>query len=123
MASRPSELFAISAALLLGFSFLSRLASSRAGISIALHSVGYVFPPSTVFLVMASFFCFFATIYATWPPHMNPKAGAWHYWIAAVGITAFWVCFYLCAFNFVPVSNLGPYSTAAFFGQFISVAV
>jgi hypothetical protein len=123
MATSPSDLFAISAAVLLVLSFLSRLPGSRAGVSTTLHSVGYVFSPSTVFLVMASFLCFFAAVYSVWPLPMNQKAGIWHYWTTAVAIAAFWVCFFLFAFRVSPDSILTPYGKAALLGQFGSMIV
>lgn len=123
MASRPSDLFAISAAALLIFSFLSRLLASPTGVSITLWNVGYVFSPSTVSLVMASLLCFFAAIYAIWPLPMNPTAGLWHYWITVLAIAAFWISFYLFTFHSLPSSNLTLYQTVALFGQFLSTMV
>lgn len=121
--TRPSELFAFSATVLLVFSFLSRLLPSQAGISIRLRNVGYVFPPSTAFLVMGSFLCFFAAIYSLWPLHMNNKAATWHYWVTITAIVAFWACFYLFALEASRESTLTERQTAALFGQFASMGV
>jgi hypothetical protein len=123
LATRPSELFAISAAVLLGLSFLSRLSPGQAGISIAVRNVGYVFPPSTVFLAMASFLCFFAAISSRWPLSLNNRAAVWHYWITAAAIAAFWFCFYFFAFHATRESDLTVRQTAALLGQFISMMV
>jgi hypothetical protein len=123
MANRPSDLFAISAAALLLFSFLSRILASPTGVSVTLGNVGYVFSPSTVSLVMASLLCFFAAVYAIWPLPMNPTAGLWHYWITVLAIAAFWISFYLFAFHALPRSNLTLCQPVALFGQFVSIIV
>jgi hypothetical protein len=120
---RPSELFAITAAVLLASSFLSRFLHIQTDVSIVVHEAGYVFPPSTVFLVMASFLCFFAATYSLWPLPLNNKAAAWHYWITTAAIAAFWLCFYFFAFKAPRESGLGLYQTAALLGQFVSVIV
>ena len=123
MANRPSELFAISAAVLVVFSFLSRLLPTQSGVSINLRSVVYGFSPSTVCLGMASLLCFFAAIYSIWPLPMNYRVGLWHYWITALAIVAFWTSFYLFAFHALPSSSLTVYQTIALFGQFVSIIV
>jgi hypothetical protein len=123
MTSRPSELFAISAAVLLVFSFLSRLLPTQSQVSIRLQSVVYGFPPSTVCLAMASLLLFFAAIYATWPLPMDYRIGLWHYWITALAIAAFWGSFYLCAFHAPTRSSLTSFQTVALFGQFVSIMV
>ncbi len=116
----PSELFAVSAAVLLVCSFLCRLLQIQTGVSIVVHKVGYVFPPSTIFLVMASFLCFFAATYSLWPVPLGNKAAAWHYWITATAIAAFWFCFYFFAFKAPQESSLSSYQTGALFGLFAS---
>jgi hypothetical protein len=123
MANRPSELFAISAAVLLVFSFVSRLLPTQSGVSIHLGSMVYGFPPSTVCLAMASLLCFFAAIYAIWPLPMNYSVGLWHYWITVLAIVAFWTSFYLFTFHALRSSNLSMYQTIALFGQFVSIIV
>ncbi len=119
--ARPSELFAISATVLLVLSFLSRLSPSHAGVSISLRRIGYVFPPSTVFLVMAMFLCFFSVIYSLWPLPLNVKAAFWHYWCTAVAIAAFWVCFYFFALHVPRDSNSTVSQTLVLFGQSVSM--
>ncbi len=120
MANRPSELFAISAAALLAFSFLSRFLPTQNFVGIHLRSVVYAFSPSTVCLAMASLLCFFAAIYSIWPLPMNYRVGLWHYWITALAIVAFWASFYLFIFHPLPSSNLAP---IALFGQLVSTIV
>jgi hypothetical protein len=119
--TRPSELFAASAALLLVFSFLQRLSASLAGVSIHLHKVVYVFSPGTLCIVMASFLCFFAAVYSIWPLLINAKAATWHYWTTAAGIAIFWVCFYLFAVYFSPGSRPSTFVTSVLLAQAVSV--
>ncbi len=121
MANRPSELFAISAAVLLLFSFLSRLLATQSGVSITLGNVAYSFPPSAVCLWMASLLGFFAAVYSFWPLPMSHRVGLWHYWVTALAIVAFWTSFYLFAFHALPSSNLTMYQTILLFGQFVSM--
>jgi hypothetical protein len=123
MATRPSELFAISATVLLLFSFLSRLLATQSSLSITVGSVAYAFPPSTVSLIMASLLCFFAAIYSIWPLPLNPTAAVWHYWITAFAMAAFWACFYFFAFHVLRDSKITPVQTIALFGQFVSLIV
>lgn len=122
MATRPSELFAISAAALLVLSFLSRLPTTQTSVGIHVGNVAYMFPPSAVFLVMATLLCFWAAAYAIWPLHMNLKAGIWHYWMTAVPIAVFWACFYLFGFRLTSTKNT-PYRLAVLLGQFMSLGV
>jgi hypothetical protein len=98
---------------LLGLSFLSRLSLGQAGISIAVRTVGYGFPPSTVFHAMAWFLSFFAAIYSRWPLSLNNRAAVWHYWITAAAIAAFWFCFHFFAFHAPRESDLTVRQTAA----------
>ena len=123
MATRPSELFAISAVVLLVLSFLSRLQARQTLLSINVGNTGYGFPPSTVFLAMASLLCLSATIYAIWPLRMNLKAGVWHYWMTAIPIAVYWICFYLFAFRSASAPKLSSHQTAAVFGQFVSLGM
>jgi len=122
VATRPSELFAISATILLVLSFLSRLSTTQTGVGVHLRSTVHVFPPSTVFLMMASLLCFSAAIYAIVPLQMNVKAGVWHYWMTAIPIVIFWACFYLFVFRQADGANTS-YRLAVLLGQFISLAV
>jgi hypothetical protein len=115
--ARPSDLFAVSAALLLVFSFLSRLFASQASVSIHLHKVAYAFSPSTLYIVMASFLCFFAAVYSIWPLSMNVKAATWHYWTTVAGIAVFWGCFYLFVVYFSPGSRPSTLLTAVLLAQ------
>jgi preprotein translocase subunit SecG len=123
MTTRPSELFAISAAALIVFSLLSRRLADQGGVSIAMGDVGYVFSASAVSLVMASFLCFFAVIYSIWPLLMSQRAGIWHYWITTASIIAFWICFYLFILRGSSDSSLTAYRKAYLFGQFGSMLV
>ena len=62
---KASELFVISALILLGFSLVARFISpSGLGISIAWRGSGYVLPPSSICIALATTSCFFASIYA-----------------------------------------------------------
>jgi hypothetical protein len=121
VATRPSELFAVSAAVLLMLSFLSRFPAKQALFSVTVRNTGYGFPPSAVFLVMASVLCFAAAVYAIWPLQMNMKAGIWHYWVTVVGIATFWMCFYSFPLN-ESGSNTS-YRLAMLLGQLMSLGV
>jgi hypothetical protein len=93
--SRPSEICAISAAVLLILSFVSRLSARPTLFSIVVRQTSYGFAPNTIFLAMAAVLAVSAAMYAFWPLQMNVKAGAWHSWVTVGGIAVFWICFYL----------------------------
>jgi len=92
---KPSELFALSALLLLIFALIARFVSpSGLGISIHLGGVAYVLPPSTVCIALATALCFFATTYSIWMVPFNRTATLLHFWLTAFGIAVFWLSFY-----------------------------
>lgn len=121
MATRPSELFAVSAAVLVVLSFLSRFPAKQALLSVTVRNIDYEFPPSAVFLVMSSLLCLSAAIYAIWPLRMNMTAGLWHYWVTAAAIAVFWACFYS-----FPMQESRPNTSkrlGLLLGQFVSLGV
>jgi hypothetical protein len=93
---RSSELFAIAALILLLFSLIARFISPSAlGISIPWRGTGYVLPPGSISIALATLMCFFATIYSLWMLSFNRTATLLHFGLTALGILVFWVAFYL----------------------------
>lgn len=93
---RSSELFAIAALMLLAFSFVSRFISTPGlGISIAWRGTGYMLPPSSISIGLATLLCFFGTIYSFWMLPFNRTATLLHFGLTAIGILVFWIAFYL----------------------------
>ena len=93
---RSSELFVIAALMLLVFSLSARFISPSAlGISITWRGTGYVLPPGSISIALATLMCFFATIYSLWMLPFNRTATLLHFGLTALGILVFWVAFYL----------------------------
>ena len=70
---KASEMFVIDALILLGFALAARFINPSAlGIGVKWRGTGYVLPPSTISIALATALCFFATIYSLW---MWPLAG------------------------------------------------
>jgi hypothetical protein len=62
---KASELFVISALILLGFALVARFINpSSMGISVTRRGTGYVLPPNSICIALATALCFFATIYS-----------------------------------------------------------
>jgi len=119
--TRPAELFAIAALVLLVLRELGRtFLTVPSGFAISIRGTGYVFPPESVAIVVATFLCFFAAIYSLSLLPFNVKAGLWHFWITSVGLAFFWICFYL-----VPVVGSGTsgFGKAAVWGWFVSALI
>lgn len=92
---RSSELFVIVAVVLLGFSLVARFISpSNLGVSIPWRGTGYVLPPGSICVGLATALCFFATIYSLWMLPFNRTATLWHFWLTTIGIVVFWLSFY-----------------------------
>lgn len=92
---KASELFVISALVLLVFALIGRFISpSTLGISVRWRGTGYVLPPSTICIALATAFCFFATIYSLWMLPFNRTATLFHFWLTAFGIGVFSLAFY-----------------------------
>jgi hypothetical protein len=92
---RSSELFVIAAVMLLVFSLIARFISpSSLGISIPWRGTGYILPPGSISVGLATLLCFFATIYSFWMLPFNRTATMWHFGLTALGILVFWVAFY-----------------------------
>jgi len=123
--SRPSEICAISAALLLVLSFVSRLSGRPAYFSVVVRQNSYAFAPKEIFLAMAAILSVSAAMYAFWPLQINVKAGSWHSWVTVGGMAVFWMCFYL--FPLFPIDRNPPkansYALALLLGQLTSLAV
>src|ERR1017187_6983241 len=93
---KASEMFVIDALILLGFALVARFINSSAlGISITWRGTGYVLPPSTISIALATLMCFFATIYSLWMLPFSRTATLLHFGLTALGILVFWVAFYL----------------------------
>src|SRR2546426_8252375 len=117
MMERPSELFVLSTVILLGFALFARFISpSGLGISITWRGTGYVFPPGSICIALATALCFFATIYSLWMLPFNRTATLWHFWLTSIGIPLFWLSFYRAA------STL-PHSRTAIWTVLVSPAV
>src|SRR5580700_2983663 len=77
---KASELFVISALILLVFVLASRFfSSSGLGIGIPFRGTGYVLPPSTICVGQATALCFVATIYSLWMLPFNRTATLFHF--------------------------------------------
>ena len=88
------DLFAISAFVLLGFTFLIRFINATPlGISVAWRGTGYVIPPEAISVAMATLLCFCATTYSLWMLPFNRGAMLLHFWLTAIGIAVFWFSF------------------------------
>ena len=84
--------FAIEAmALLLLSLFGGRFLTS--GIDLQLHDTYFVLSPRSVGLVMAAILCVSAAVHSILP--INPRGASWHFWLTTIGVTVFWVSFYL----------------------------
>jgi hypothetical protein len=80
MPARPSELFVMSAIVLLVFALITLFTSSSvAGLSITWRGTGYVLPPSSLCTGLATALCFFATTYSLWMLPFNRSAALWHF--------------------------------------------
>jgi len=114
---KASELFVISALILLAFSLVARFINpSGLGISITWRGTGYVLPPSSISVALATALCFFATIYSLWMLPFNRTAMLWHFWLTAIGIGVFWLSFYRAG-------SALPNSRTAIWAVFVSPAV
>ena len=114
---RPSELFVISAIILLGFALVARFINpSGLGIFITWRSTAYILPPSSISIAMATALCLFAAIYSLWMLPFNRTGILWHFWPTAIGIGVFWLSFYRAG------STL-PHSRTAVWAVFMSPAV
>jgi len=92
---KASEMFVIGALVLLGFALVARsINPSPLGISITWRGTGYVLPPSTISIALATALCFFATIYSLWMLPFSRRAMLWHFWLTSIGIGVFWLAFY-----------------------------
>lgn len=87
VAMKASELFVISALILLVMALVARFSShSGLGVAITWRGTGYVVPPSTICIALATVLCFFATVYSLWMLPFNRTATLFHFWLTAVGI-------------------------------------
>jgi len=93
--SRPQELFAAGAIVLLSAGLVSRLLQSPAqfAVTIPIRGSAYSFSVEAVCLFLAALFAIFAALYAFWLIPMNPTAAQWHFWMTAAGTALFWVYF------------------------------
>jgi hypothetical protein len=92
---KASDLFAITAFVLLGFALVARFINpTPLGISIAWRGTGYVIPPEAISIALATALCFCATIYSLWMLPFSRTAMLWHFWLTAIGIAVFWLSFY-----------------------------
>jgi hypothetical protein len=97
---RPSELFAISALILVAIGLLARLVFAPGlGVSISWNRTGYVLPPSMVCYAIAAALCFFAVVYSLWMVPFNRTATLVHFWTTTAGTAAFLVAFYRLGSN------------------------
>jgi len=97
--SRPAELFAVGAIMLLAAGLISRLAQSPTQFSITIPARGnaYGFSIEAVCLFLAALFAVFAALYSFWLIPMNHVAALWHFWLSAGGAFLFWVGFFAFA--------------------------
>jgi hypothetical protein len=110
-------MFVIGALILLGFALVARFINpSVLGISITWRDTGYVLPPSTISIALATALCFFATIYSLWMLPFNRTAMRWHFWLTSIGIAVFWLSLYRAG------SGL-PNSRTAVWAVFVTPAV
>jgi len=104
---QASEMFVIGALVLLGFALVARFINpSPLGISITWRGTGFVLPPSTISIALATALCFFATIYSLWMLPFSRTAMLWHFWLTSIGIGVFWLAFYRAG-SALPNSALG----------------
>jgi len=90
--------FVIAALILLAFSLLSPfITATTLGVSIPWRGTGYVIPPRSVCIALATLLCFFATIYSFWMLPFNRTAALWHFWLTSIGIAMFCISFYRAA--------------------------
>jgi hypothetical protein len=114
---KESEMFVIDALVLLGFALVARFINPTGlGISITWRGTGYVLPPSTISIALATALCFFATIYSLWMLPFSRTATQWHFWLTSIGIGVFWLSLYRAG------STL-PDSRTALWAAFVSPAV
>jgi hypothetical protein len=114
---KASEMFVIGALVLLGFALVARFINpSPLGISIHWRGNGYVLPPSTISIALATALCFFATIYSLWMLPFSRTAMLWHFWLTSIGIGVFWLAFYRAG-------SALPNSRTALWVVFVSPAV
>jgi hypothetical protein len=119
---RPAELFAIAATALLIFRFVGPVFTSPVFLDIHFRGTAYAFSPESVYLVMASFLCFYAFAYSLWILPLNRGAGLWHFWLTISAIAVFWVCFYLPPWLLEGKSHSG-FGYGAVVGWFVSLLV
>ena len=101
---KATDMFAITALALLGFAFIARfIGPTGLGISVPWRGTGYVIPPDSISIAMATAFCVCATIYSLWMLPFNRAAMLWHFWLTVTGIAVFWVSFYRAGSDFRPV--------------------
>jgi hypothetical protein len=92
---KASEMFAMEALILLGFALVARFINTPAlGISITWRGTGYVLPPGTISIALATALCVFATIYSLWMLPFSRIAMQWHFWVTSIGIVVFLLAFY-----------------------------
>ncbi|MGA9473552.1 MAG: hypothetical protein WBV36_13890 [Terriglobales bacterium] len=114
---KVSELFVISAIILLAFALASRfINSSGVGIDIHLRDTAYVLPPLSICVAQATALCFFATIYSLWMLPFSRTAALWHFWFTTIGIGVFWLSLYRAG-------STGADHRAAVWTVFVSPAV
>jgi hypothetical protein len=114
---KVSEMFVISALILLGFSLAARFTNpSVSGISITWRGSAYVLPPTTISVALATALCFFATIYSLWMVPFSRTAMLLHFWLTGIGIGVFWLAFYRAG-------SALPHSRIAVWAVFVSPAV
>jgi hypothetical protein len=114
---KVSELFVITAMVLLGFALASRFMNpSLLGFSIRWHGTGYVLQPNSICIALATALCFVATIYSLWMLPFNRTAMLWHFWLTTIWIAVFW-------FSFFQVGSALPNSRTAVWAVFVSAAV
>jgi hypothetical protein len=98
--ARTPDLFAASALILLGFALFARsISPALAGISTSWRGTIYVFPPSSIFIALATMLCFFATVYSLWMLPFNRTLSLFHFWLTSTGIAVFVSAFYLSTAN------------------------
>lgn len=91
---RFAEWVVIVAVILLVFSLMARFVSpSSLGIGIRWGGKGYVLPPQSISLGLATLLCFFAAVYSLGMPPLNRTATRLHFWLTTVGISVFWLAF------------------------------
>jgi hypothetical protein len=74
---------------------LTIISPAALGISITWRGTGYVLPPGSISIALATVMYFFATIYSLWMLPFSPTATLLHFGLTTLGIVLFWVAFYL----------------------------